>query len=60
LALDGKTGAAIQLFAAAAMIYGPRVYVIQKMRVHMRTQQRPTSDPSVVAESSLNGHAAAN
>jgi hypothetical protein len=65
LALDGKTGAAIQLFAAAAMIYGPRVYVIQKMRSTMRAQQTPEQpqvDPSVVAQQNVgaNGHATAN
>jgi hypothetical protein len=64
LALDGKTGAAIQLLAAAAMIYGPRVYVIQKMRVQMKQQQvRPQGadpvDSSVVAEQNLNGSATA-
>jgi hypothetical protein len=61
LALDGKTGAAIQLFAAAAMIYGPRVYVIQKMRMAQRVQT-PVQDPSVVSEQNagINGHATAN
>lgn len=58
LELDGKTGAAIQLIAVAAMIYGPRVYVIQQMRVAARAQPIHTDDPSVVA-SNLNGSATA-
>lgn len=59
LALDGKTGAAIQLFAAAAMIYGPRVYVIQKMKMAQRQQVMPQTDATVVAEQNLNGSATA-
>jgi hypothetical protein len=65
LAIDGKTGAAIQLFAAAAMIYGPRIYVIQKIRTSHQQQQRQQTaeaapDATVVAEQGLNGHATAN
>jgi hypothetical protein len=62
LALDGKTGAAIQLFAAVAMIYGPRVYVIQKIRMAQRSQVQPNPgvDSSIVAEQNVNGHATAN
>lgn len=30
LALDGKTGASLQLFAAMAMIYAPRVYAVTR------------------------------
>jgi hypothetical protein len=32
LALDGKTGAALQLFGAAAMVYAPRIIHIQKAK----------------------------
>lgn len=32
LALDGKTGAALQLFGAAAMVYAPRILQIQAMK----------------------------
>jgi hypothetical protein len=55
LELSGKTGAAIQLFGVAAMIYGPRVYVIQQMRLYMQEQKkaadaaRRAADDSVVA-----------
>jgi hypothetical protein len=62
LELDGKTGAAIQLLAAACMIYGPRIYVIQKMRVATQRQAQeapPPADSSVVAEQTLNGASAA-
>jgi len=30
LSVDGKTGAAIQLLAAAAMIYAPRAFMIKR------------------------------
>lgn len=66
LELSGKTGAAIQLFGVAAMIYGPRIYVIQQMRMfnaRQKAQAEETAranDSSVVADVSLNGHATAN
>lgn len=36
LALDGKTGAALQLFGAAAMVYAPRIIHIQKAKAAAR------------------------
>lgn len=36
LALDGKTGAALQLFGAAAMVYAPRIIAIQKAKAAAR------------------------
>ena len=39
LSIDGKTGAAMQLFGAAAMIYAPRVFAY-KMRIAQETVQR--------------------
>jgi hypothetical protein len=36
LALDGKTGAALQLFGAAAMVYAPRILAIQKAKAAAR------------------------
>lgn len=54
LELSGKTGAAIQLFGVAAMVYGPRIYVIQQMRVYGQRQKAAAEqaaraqDPSVV------------
>ncbi|HKY44769.1 MAG TPA: hypothetical protein VJM50_16880 [Pyrinomonadaceae bacterium] len=39
LSIDGKTGAAMQLFGAAAMIYAPRVFAY-KMRIAQETIQR--------------------
>lgn len=44
LELSGKTGAAIQLFGVAAMIYGPRIYVIQQMRVYGQRQKQQAED----------------
>ena len=49
LELSGKTGAAIQLFGVAAMIYGPRIYVIQQMRV-FNAQQRAAAEAQARAE----------
>lgn len=47
LNIDGKTGAAMQLFGACAMIYGPRVFAF-KMRMAAQRQQeeqlRETND----------------
>lgn len=64
LALDGKTGSAIQLIAVASMIYGPKIFVIQGIRTQMRRAAQPQGnapDPSsVVAEQNLNGAAATN
>lgn len=37
LALDGKTGAAVQMFAAAAFVYGPRAL---KIRARLDAQQK--------------------
>lgn len=51
LAISGKTGAAIQLFAAAAMVYAPRVFMF-KMRMaqeaanHAAEQARDVSPAS--------------
>lgn len=64
LELSGKTGAAIQLFGVAAMIYGPRVYVIQQMRVYNAQQKAEAeraaraADASVVSNipAGINGH----
>jgi hypothetical protein len=64
LELSGKTGAAIQLFGVAAMIYGPRVYVIQQMRTYAQKQKSAAEenarrqDPSVVdtIPAGANGH----
>ncbi len=39
LAIDGKTGAAMQLFGACAMVYGPR-YFHFKMRIAKESAQR--------------------
>lgn len=36
--MSGKTGAAIQLFAAAAMVYTPRVIVLTKIKKQNRAQ----------------------
>ena len=38
LSITGKTGAAIQLFAAAAMIYAPRAFVIKARLDNQRAQ----------------------
>lgn len=64
LELSGKTGAAIQLFGVAAMIYGPRIYVIQQMRLYgqrVKAQQEAAAraaDASVVSNipEGANGH----
>jgi len=39
LAIDGKTGAAMQLFGAAAMIYGPRYFHFKMRIAHERAQR---------------------
>jgi len=46
LALDGKTGAALQLFGAAAMVYAPRVLQIAAMR--KAAQKNAPVDATVV------------
>jgi hypothetical protein len=64
LELSGKTGAAIQLLGVAAMIYGPRIYVIQQMRAVMAQHKQNAeaaaraSDASVVSNipAGVNGH----
>lgn len=38
-ALSGKTGAALQLFAAMGFVYGPRVIAVKRMRDEMRAAQ---------------------
>lgn len=70
LELSGKTGAAIQLFGVAAMVYGPRIYVIQQMRMygarHKQQEednaraQAAATDASVVSNipPGANGHTA--
>jgi hypothetical protein len=60
LALDGKTGAFIQLLGAAALVYGPRVVIIQQMKQQARRQQGTTIDGEAQAVPSSNGAAAAN
>lgn len=37
-AVDGKTGAAMQLFGACAMIYGPRIFSFKMRMAHQRAQ----------------------
>lgn len=39
LAIDGKTGAAIQLIAACAMVYGPRALMIRRRLQHEKGQE---------------------
>lgn len=39
LAIDGKTGAAMQLFGACAMIYGPRYFHFKMRLAHERAQR---------------------
>jgi hypothetical protein len=64
LELSGKTGSAITLFGVAAMIYGPRIYVIQQMRLYMQEQKKASeaaaraADASVVSNipAGANGH----
>lgn len=64
LELSGKTGSAIQLLGVAAMIYGPRIYVIQQMRLYMQQQKQNAdaaaraADASVVSNipAGANGH----
>jgi hypothetical protein len=49
LEIDGKTGAAIQLFATAAMIYGPRAF-----HYRARMSQGRNGTPQNVAEPATN------
>lgn len=64
LELSGKTGSAIQLIGVAAMIYGPRLYMIQQMRLYMQEQHKQAqaaaraADASVVSNipAGVNGH----
>lgn len=44
LELDGKTGAAIQLLGACAMIYLPRVLAIRQQRIEQQKQNGEVSD----------------
>lgn len=46
LALDGKTGASLQLFACAAMVYAPRVFAIR----NRLTQQKQLANQSQPAQ----------
>jgi hypothetical protein len=55
LALDGKTGAMIQLLAAGAIVYGPRVIVFQRMKREMLRNQGVTVEGT---STSANGAAA--
>lgn len=65
LELSGKTGAAIQLLSVAAMIYVPRLYIIQQMRMFVQRQHAMAEeaarkqDASVVADVHVNGGASA-
>jgi hypothetical protein len=68
LELSGKTGSAIQLLGVVAMIYGPRIYVIQQMRMYMQQQNEMkaqaaaqaarAADESIVSNipAGVNGH----
>jgi hypothetical protein len=51
--MSGKTGAAIQLFGVAAMIYGPRIYVIQQMRLYMQQQKQAAEAAARAADNSV-------
>lgn len=53
LELSGKTGAAIQLLGVAAMIYGPRIYVIQQIRVYGQQQKAAAEAAARAADSSV-------
>jgi hypothetical protein len=53
LELSGKTGSAITLFGVAAMIYGPRIYVIQQMRAYMQQQQKNAAAAARAADGSV-------
>jgi hypothetical protein len=53
LELSGKTGAAIQLLGVAAMIYGPRIYVIQQMRLYTAQQKQNAEAQSRAADASV-------
>lgn len=46
LAIDGKTGAAMQLFGACAMIYGPRYFHFKMRLAHERAQREQTNGQS--------------
>lgn len=64
LEMSGKTGSAIQLLGVAAMIYGPRIFVIQQMRAYMNEEKKAAAaaaraqDHSVVSNipAGVNGH----
>lgn len=56
--IDGKTGAAMQLFGACAMIYGPRVFAF-KMRMAQQERQareRTQTEVNTYAQTFAPGH----
>jgi hypothetical protein len=56
LALDGKTGAFIQLAAVAAIVYGPRLVHYQKLKKQAQREEPVTVDGTAT----VNGAAAAS
>lgn len=54
LSISGKTGAALQLLGAAAMIYGPRVFAV-KMRMDKQAAQRKAQQEANTFEMGPNG-----
>lgn len=52
LSIDGKTGAALQLFAAAAMVYAPRAIAIN---ARLKAAKTSTQNPSFDMELQPNG-----
>lgn len=68
LEIGGKVGAGFQLIATVAMIYGPRIYIVQQMKLQAQRAAAQQSAQAPPAESPLdvatarasNGVAAAN
>lgn len=58
LALDGKTGAFLQLMAASAVVYGPRVMMYQALKRKAMREAAVTVD-GVATEAGQNGASAA-
>lgn len=46
-ALTGKTGAALQLFAAAAMVYAPRIMYLQAEKAKQKAAENPNTPEAV-------------
>lgn len=67
LALSGKTGAALQLFAAMGFVYGPRVLMVKRMRDEAQRAAKAEADAApgvdtsamVLAAGSADGTASA-